>query len=62
MARTPDGLTARTKMTSFRLEETEVDQMDRQARARGGMTRSTYLRWLLDQDNKRIAREQGGMA
>jgi hypothetical protein len=49
-------------MTSFRLEETEVDQMDRQARARGGMSRSTYLRWLLDQDNKRIAREQGGMA
>jgi len=57
MARTPDGLTARTKMTSFRLEATEVDQMDRQAVARGGMSRSTYLRWLIDQDKKRIERE-----
>jgi hypothetical protein len=47
-------------MTSFRLEETEVSQLDRQARDRGGMSRSTYLRWLLEQDRKHIERERGG--
>jgi hypothetical protein len=49
-------------MTSFRLEEIEVEQLDSQARARGGMARSTYLRWLLDEDGKRIEKERRGLA
>lgn len=58
MARTPDGLTSRAKVTSFRLEPSEVKQLDDQAKARGGMTRSNYLRWLVTQDQAKIERER----
>lgn len=58
MARTPDGLSKRAKVTSFRLQDHEVDQLDRQAAQRGGMERSTYLRWLIDQDKRKIDRER----
>jgi hypothetical protein len=58
MARTPDGLNKRAVVTSFRLEPAEVDQLDEQAMARGAMSRSTYLRWLVNEDKKKIAKER----
>lgn len=36
-----------------------VAAIDSQRAFRGGMSRSTYLRWLISQDGKRIAREKG---
>jgi hypothetical protein len=58
MGRTPDGLSKRDVVTSFRLEPAEVDQMDRQRTMRG-MTRSRYLRWLVQEDGRKI-RSEGG--
>ena len=60
MGRTPDGLNKRAVMTSFRLEPEEAEQLDRQVRARGWSTRSRYLRWLVDEDARKIEREGGG--
>ena len=58
MGRTPDGLNRRGVVTSFRLEPAEVDQLEAQAKQRGGMSRSTYLRWLITQDQSKIERER----
>jgi hypothetical protein len=33
--------------------------LDSQRAARGGMTRSSYIRWLIAQDTKRIEQEKG---
>lgn len=33
--------------------------IDEQRAFRGGMSRSTYIRWLITRDGKRIASEKG---
>lgn len=33
--------------------------LDSQRAVRGGMTRSSYIRWLITQDTKRIEQERG---
>lgn len=35
-------------------------ELDAQRAFRGGMSRSTYVRWLVTQDAKRIEREKNG--
>ena len=47
-------------MTSFRLEPADAEQLDRQVRARGWNSRSTYLRWLINEDARKIERGEGG--
>lgn len=51
----------RTESVTTRMTPPDVAQLDAQRRARGGMDRGAYIRWLIRQDGKRIAREQGGM-
>jgi hypothetical protein len=43
------------------MDDTEVADLDAGGRHRGGMDRSTYIRWLIQDDKKRIAREQGAL-
>lgn len=40
------------------MDDTEVSVLDANRRARGGMDRSTYIRWLIAQDQRRIANGQ----
>lgn len=35
------------------------NDLDAQRAYRGGMSRSTYVRWLITQDSKRIQKEKG---
>lgn len=44
---------------STRVTATDVLAVDEQRSARGGMSRSAYLRWLIREDGKRIRREKG---
>lgn len=59
MVRTPDGPVARDAIVTFRITDTMGTQLDGQRAFRGGMSRSTYIRWLISQDAKRIERERG---
>lgn len=59
MARTPDGPVAREMPITVRLTPIERESLDEQRRARGGMTRSAYLRLLVRQDGNKIRRERG---
>jgi len=59
MARTPDGITARDRIVQVRLTAHMQSDLDEQRAFRGGMSRSTYIRWLISQDTKRIAHERG---
>lgn len=59
MARTPDGPFARGVSVTTRMSPIECEKLDAQRRERGGMDRSTYIRWLVSQDGKRIHREKG---
>lgn len=40
------------------MDDSEVADLDAGGRYRGGMDRSTYIRWLVQTDKKRIARER----
>lgn len=40
------------------MDDGEVADLDAGGRYRGGMDRSTYIRWLVQQDKKRIANER----
>lgn len=53
MPRTPDGLYPRGERVTFRLDEAEIELLDR---VRGTSSRSTYLRSLLAADVKRWTR------
>jgi len=59
MARTPDGPATRQAIVTFRMTDTMRATLDVQRAARGGMSRSSYIRWLITQDGKRIANEKG---
>lgn len=59
MARTPDGATARDTSVVVRMTTNMRNDLDRQRSIRGGMSRSTYVRWLIAQDTKRIDHERG---
>jgi hypothetical protein len=39
------------------MDDAELGVLDANRRARGGMDRSTYIRWLVAQDQRRIANE-----
>lgn len=43
------------------MDNGELGVLDANRRARGGMDRSTYIRWLVAQDQKRIAGEHAVM-
>ncbi len=43
------------------MDDTEVADLDAGSRYRGGMDRSTYIRWLIQQDKKAITREKGAL-
>lgn len=58
MARTPDGAVAREISVTARMTTQGVEKLDTQRRARGGMTRSAYIRWLVNEDEKRLRRER----
>lgn len=59
MVRTPDGSEPRVQTLQVRVTPTMASDLDGQRAFRGGMSRSTYIRWLVAQDGKRIARERG---
>lgn len=59
MARTPDGATARDTSVVVRMTTNMRNDMDSQRSFRGGMSRSTYIRWLISQDSRRIEHERG---
>lgn len=59
MVRTPDGSLPRESIVTFRVTAAMGAQVDAQRAFRGGMSRSTYIRWLIAQDAKRIEREKG---
>lgn len=59
MARTPDGPEAREQPITFRTTPDERANLDAQRAARGGMSRSAYLRLLVRQDGNKIKRERG---
>lgn len=59
MARTPDGTVARDRFIHVRVTPLQVAELDEQRAFRGGMSSSAYIRWLIAQDGKRIAREKG---
>ncbi len=58
MVRTPDGPVAREAIVTFRITASMGTQLDGQRAFRGGMSRSTYIRWLIAQDAKRIEQEK----
>lgn len=58
MVRTPEGSTARDVIVTVRITPQMKAIIDSQRRSRGGMSLSTYLRWLVTQDTKRIEQEQ----
>ena len=57
MVRTPDGATNREVTLSLRVTPTMRARIDEQRRARGGLSLSAYIRWLVAQDQKHIAQE-----
>ncbi len=59
MARTPDGPVTREAIVTFRMTDTMKATLDTQRASRGGMSRSSYIRWLITQDGKRIEHERG---
>lgn len=59
MARTPDGPTAREAPVTVRFAMMERMDLDDQRRARGGLTRSAYIRMLVRQDGARLKKERG---
>jgi hypothetical protein len=61
MGRAPDRAVSRKHSITSRMDDTEVADLDAGGRHRGGMDRSTYIRWLIQDDKKRIAREQGAL-
>lgn len=56
--RHPDGAQARTHSITSRMTTPQVAALDRQHTYRGFPDRSAYIRWLIEQDGKQIAREQ----
>lgn len=46
-------------MIPARMTPEMVTGLDGQRAFRGGMSRSSYIRWLIQQDAKRIERERG---
>lgn len=59
MARTPDGAAAREVSMTTRITHEVERTVDSQRAYRGGMSRSAYVRWLIAEDGKKIARERG---
>lgn len=43
------------------MDNGELGVLDANRRARGGMDRSTYIRWLIQQDKRRIAQEESAL-
>lgn len=60
--RHPDGAMARTHSITSRMTTPQVQKMDLQHTYRGFPDRSSYIRWLIDQDGKAIDREKGASA
>lgn len=58
MGRAPDRAVSRKHSITSRMDDTEVADLDAGGAARGGMDRSTYIRWLIQQDKRRIASER----
>lgn len=61
MARPADTGEPRDKSIVFRLDVHESESLDRQRAERGGMTRSNYLRHLIQQDGAKIAKERAAL-
>lgn len=59
MARTASAGSARQTMIPTRFTEPEVAVLDRMRGARGNMSRSGYIRWLVQQDAKRHDEQEG---
>lgn len=58
MGRAPDRAVTRKHSITTRMDDNELRDLDAGGSARGGMDRSTYLRWLVAQDKRRIANER----
>lgn len=56
--RAPDGAVARTVSVTTRMTTPATTALDRQHTYRGFPDRSTYIRWLIEQDGKAITRER----
>jgi len=56
--RAPDGAMARTHSITSRMTTPQVGKLDRQHAYRGFPDRSSYIRWLIEQDGKAIDRER----
>jgi hypothetical protein len=61
MGRAPDRAVSRKHSITSRMDDAEVADLDAGGAVRGGMDRSTYIRWLIQEDKKRIAREQSAL-
>lgn len=61
MGRAPDRAVSRKHSITSRMDDDEVRDLDAGGARRGGMDRSTYIRWLVQEDKKRIARERAAL-
>lgn len=61
MGRAPDRAVSRKHSITSRMDDDEVRDLDAGGARRGGMDRSTYIRWLVQEDKKRIARESAAL-
>lgn len=62
MGRAPDRAVSRKHSITTRMDDGERADLTSGGAYRGGMDHSTYIRWLVQEDKKRIARERIAMS